>query len=165
VTHQATTPAMNAEARETLRRLAEQATKGPWQVFEGEHGRARHYFDVVKPDGEGGERDSAEVLGPNDPADAAYIAAANPAVVLALLDALDAREWRPIETAPKDGSAIIAYDPGGTFPNGGTNPACVGLASFATDQLNGSYWRGPGTPKGYPTHWQPLPPSPSPEER
>jgi hypothetical protein len=125
VTHQTPTPApMNAEARETLRRLAEQATKGPWvqgwwtgqaesmcdcsrkgkliakvpqtqypgsgpfHVHETDFIEDEHALSSATPmDRVAGNYDYEEG-GIINAHDAAYIAAANPAVVLALLDAL-----------------------------------------------------------------------------
>lgn len=46
-------------------------------------------------------------------------------------------QWQPIETAPRDGCSVIAYQPGSTYPNGITFPATVGLASWSNgDALN-----------------------------
>ena len=71
-------------------------------------------------------------------------------------DAARQSEWQPIETAPKDGTPIIAYRP--------TKPPHV----------EGMYWAGPGGEGGAwywhydgdgptstpPTHWMPLPTPP-----
>jgi hypothetical protein len=138
VTHQTPTPApMNAEARETLRRLAEQATKGPWvqgwwtgqaesmcdcsrkgkliakvpqtqypgsgpfHVHETDFIEDEHALSSATPmDRVAGNYDYEEG-GIINAHDAAYIAAANPAVVLALLDALDAREREVAEAAQR----------------------------------------------------------------
>lgn len=65
--------------------------------------------------------------------------------------------WQPIETAPKDGTVILACDEwGGMFvvkwtacgPKGQWDLTEVG--SYATDA-----W-----PSSDPTHWMPLPPPP-----
>ena len=77
-------------------------------------------------------------------------------------------EWKPIETAPKDGEAVLLYKPNermvGEYiltgywgewpeeeecwlPSGGGGP--LGYHSKVT-----------GTPQGYPTHWMPLPTPP-----
>ena len=96
---------------------------------------------------------------------ATYTAAEKASFVLRTLadqgerDAKDAArqsEWQPIETAPKDGTPIIAYRP--------TKPPHV----------EGMYWAGPGGEGGAwywhydgdgptstpPTHWMPLPTPP-----
>ncbi len=73
-----------------------------------------------------------------------------------------AEGWQPIETAPKDGTTIIAYEPGGTYPSGNAFPACVGTAYWRNaDTLNPGMWCGPYNPRDYPTHWMPLPVPPS----
>ncbi len=80
---------------------------------------------------------------------------------LALSEPQAAQDWQPIETAPKDGTTIIAYSPGGTYQNGIAYPACVGTAYWRNaDTLNPGMWCGPYNPRGYPTHWQPMPAPP-----
>lgn len=70
--------------------------------------------------------------------------------------------WQRIETAPRDGRPIIAYQPGGTYGNGVTYPACVGMANWIkADSLNPGHWSGPYNPRDYPTHWMPFPDPPS----
>lgn len=63
--------------------------------------------------------------------------------------------WQPIATAPKDGTPIIAYQPGGKYCNGHEYPACVGLSHWYGDG-----WEGPYNPRDFPTHWMPLPAPP-----
>lgn len=81
---------------------------------------------------------------------------------------LQAGGWQPIETAPKDGEAVLLYKPDerrvgeyiiagyfGEWPGDGECwIACAGkpLGYF-------SEWQQ--APQGYPTHWQPLPAPPS----
>ena len=73
----------------------------------------------------------------------------------------DKAAWQDISTAPKDGRLIIAYQPGGTFHNGITYPATVGIASWREpDGMNPGMWCGPYNPRDYPTHWMPLPSPP-----
>lgn len=59
-------------------------------------------------------------------------------------------EWQPIETAPRDGSKVLAYDPGW----------CGGTMAIAR-WWDGEFRTGnlPGE-EMYPTHWMPLPPPP-----
>lgn len=61
-------------------------------------------------------------------------------------------EWQPIETAPKDGTEIIACQSG--------TPE-VGLILWDADEAcwlePADEWSGPNW---LPTHWMPLPPSP-----
>lgn len=103
--------------------------------------------------------------GPTSPLHAQYIAAVKPSNILRLLshiDALKAERWEPIETAPKDGTPIIAY--------------CVHTnAKYATNSIqegweypviakwidhNGGGWTWHGMAGTF-THWRPLPAPPS----
>ncbi len=62
-------------------------------------------------------------------------------------------EWQPIETAPKDGTAMLVHDEGAVF-----------IAVFDEDE--GAWMDIAGAP-GYqrvepaPTHWMPLPDPPA----
>ncbi len=76
-------------------------------------------------------------------------------IVAQLAAALDARQWQPIETAPKDGTELIVYGSTGHY---GTNNANCIFACFHRGQ-----WRT--LIKGHalkpaPTHWMPLPTPP-----
>lgn len=62
----------------------------------------------------------------------------------------DLRDWKPIETAPKDGSDFLALIPWQT-----KHHQMVGC--FAPD---GRFRSWPGRMKYEPTYWQPLPPYP-----
>lgn len=74
-------PELTAKQRAELRRLAEAATPGEWRARGNEvlNGGQNRKPIVTRPDHQG-------------MADADYIAAANPATVLSLLDALEAAE-------------------------------------------------------------------------
>lgn len=50
----------------------------------------------------------------------------------------------PIETAPRDGTAVLIYDPS---------------IGWMESRWNGRYWVFSGRPV-QPTHWLPLPPAP-----
>ncbi|MEG6222094.1 ead/Ea22-like family protein, partial [Enterobacter hormaechei] len=77
-------PMSNIDKR-ALREAAEKATKGQWAVeFDDE---------VYSTDGVNNEQ-IAMVFSENEVRDAAFIAAANPATVLALLDELEAKDRR-----------------------------------------------------------------------
>lgn len=114
---------MNTETRAQLRALAEKATKGPWQ-----QGKFAGDFDMVRqatwePCGIEGHDDcsigqsihleSEPIFLPNvsHPGrardNARFIAAANPVVILALLDELDAIEAKS-RTAERERCAQIA---------------------------------------------------------
>ncbi|GBE72755.1 hypothetical protein EKINANG_44050 [Enterobacter sp. KINAN-G] len=74
--------------KQALREAAEKATKGQWAVeFDDE---------IYSTDGVNNEQ-IAMVFSENEVRDAAFIAAANPATVLALLDELEAAEKRIAE--------------------------------------------------------------------
>jgi hypothetical protein len=75
-----------------------------------------------------------------------------------------ATAWMPIETAPKDGTRILAYQPDGQWR--GNNPD-------RRERQEVVYWHQPGNPAadGFwmpylrPTHWMPLPAPPTAEGR
>lgn len=71
----------------------------------------------------------------------------------AAITAYEAAQWQPIETAPKDGTPILAYEPG--------EVPCVVQALRYNGHL---IWQAccydmEGLNK--PTHWRPLPPPPA----
>jgi hypothetical protein len=70
-----------------------------------------------------------------------------------LVEAKAKVEWRPIETAPKDGTRVMLGWPGGGVRYG-----------FYLNNTNWKGWRGPSMelpfPSPPPTHWVPLPPPP-----
>ena len=97
-------------------------------------------------------------------------------------------EWKPIKTAPKDGTIILVYDPDGIEPGRSDFESWPELtvkifpARFDCDHPNGppcwkwtcpfgemTSWPSDGpsynlaTPK--PTHWMPLPEPPDPQSR
>ena len=77
-------------------------------------------------------------------------------------------EWQPIETAPKDGTRVLLYRPGG-WPS-----ARVTVGNYSDERYHTRprpYWthdleRMEGkvaTRHRQPTHWMPLPAPPAPE--
>lgn len=70
-----------------LEALATAATPGEWGAARHEHGRTRYRWDVIAPiDGHPANMVIAEMPGgPNDKANASYIAAVPPGVVLGLI--------------------------------------------------------------------------------
>lgn len=80
--------------------------------------------------------------------------------------------WRPIETAPRDGTHILAYDPEGLH---GPVLAVVYWyvhrgETFKEAEIEGLYrkeiyehdwWEGAGYTPFRATHWQPLPTPPA----
>lgn len=73
-----------------------------------------------------------------------------------------ADSWQPIETAPKDGSRILVYQPPNMWRR---HPASTGERE---EFIQVVYWHQPGNPErnGFwtptirPTHWMPLPDPP-----
>jgi hypothetical protein len=166
---------------EQLRALALAATPGPW-LKEGhtiytlvhfgwrkgvEQFKNRFWASVYK---------DVECPEEERQANVDFIAAANPAAILALLDEMaelrkDA-EWRPIETAPKDGTLLICW----------VSAVCYGETDEGqqyqqdVSQVDFCSWRNgpPDLPEhGYfdpccgqigdsqdVTHWKPLPAPP-----
>ena len=74
-----------------LRRLAEAATPGPWDCYRPHPAYRAYSVDQVMPEGHLGET-VAVTEDTNADANGLYIAAANPAAVLALLDAAAERD-------------------------------------------------------------------------
>ena len=76
-------------------------------------------------------------------------------------------EWQPIETAPKDGKAVLLYKPDermvGEYTIAGYWGEWPGHEDgwIACDgKPQGYYSNVAGGRQGYPTHWMPLPPPP-----
>ena len=68
-----------------------------------------------------------------------------------LLYDVKARTWQPIETAPKDGTKVLAFD-----GLGKTRPFALVMkfnVDVWEDTLEGMSWE--------PSHWMPLPPPPA----
>lgn len=59
--------------------------------------------------------------------------------------------WQPIETAPKDGTVVIGYDPSGAYAT---------RSGFEFMRWLDGQWCDPETHRMYPTHWMPLPDPP-----
>lgn len=91
---------MTALNKQTLRQLAEKATQGEWCV-DDRHG-------VLADAGLNGNYYIASCSGPDHRANKQFIAAVNPAAVLALLDELEAAERRIAELSANNDSAVKA---------------------------------------------------------
>jgi len=64
-------------------------------------------------------------------------------------------EWRPIETAPKDGTFLLLFDP--------HNDRTITVGFWSTQGLGPEWARWVSIPGAFgrkPTHWLPLPPPP-----
>jgi predicted RNA-binding Zn-ribbon protein involved in translation (DUF1610 family) len=74
-------------------------------------------------------------------------------------DMREAAGWQPIETAPKDGTAIIGYRKG--MPCRVGNPP-IAVISWFEDGFPKGWWgpTGDSVIMRYPTHWQALPTEP-----
>ncbi len=74
--------------------------------------------------------------------------------------------WRPIETAPKDGTVILAYRPGeGVFTaHFIAADVALGLCHPNVSEVEPQWWSTDGgdlsSPGMMPTHWMPLPEAP-----
>lgn len=132
---------LSPEARQQLRALCEAATPGPWEHLEAS--------DAVW------SADDDELIAetPDQVADAAYIAAAHPGVVLRLLAEVErleqAQTWQPIATAPTDGTIVLL--------------CTAGWHKCEEGWFEGDGWH---TDWNYidPTHWLPLPAPPAPPQ-
>lgn len=62
-------------------------------------------------------------------------------------------DWQPIETAPKDGTQILAWD-------GFNFDLCEWSAPERRPQ-DACWWIDNDKGSMHPTHWQPLPPPPT----
>lgn len=63
--------------------------------------------------------------------------------------------WRPIETAPKDGTLVLLHDPRAAkrrVKTGSWLPPEAGWAVYGFKDVHGCFFE--------PTHWQPLPAPP-----
>lgn len=73
-------------------------------------------------------------------------------------------EWRPIETAPKDGTIILVtgwnYGKPGTERHYAIASYAGGVWAEGSDWVEDSEWNKPGVLK-YLTHWMPLPQPPN----
>lgn len=67
-------------------------------------------------------------------------------------------KWQPIETAPKDGTHIIAWRATAKPPH------CESMYFVPYDEDGNGLWHwvqdGDSPSENFPTHWMPLPPPP-----
>jgi hypothetical protein len=71
-------------------------------------------------------------------------------------------DWQPIETAPKDGTAILAY-----YPDKAGFTARQDVVPVFWSGWGGGVWENStsgGKPFQQPTHWMPLPGPPAAEQ-
>ena len=66
--------------------------------------------------------------------------------------------WRPIETAPKDGTGFLYHEPVSD------NHRIVGSGYFDGDCFRAVDFFNPDDPAVTPTHWMPLPTPPAAKE-
>lgn len=70
-------------------------------------------------------------------------------------------EWMPIETAPKDGSTILAFEPGYGLGDG---KGVIATVHWLNADWSEACWACPldlGKVFDLPTHWMPLPTPPA----
>lgn len=149
-----------------LRELAEKATPGPWNNEHEFTVAAEHTNNIAMcrmASVASGWAGTSYVTPERVYSNAAYIAAANPATMTALLDELERlrNPWQPIATAPRDGTVVmlwlrspwseplIAYwfEPWGNWQLQGYRP------DSREDEIS-------GIGANVPSHWMPLPAAP-----
>jgi hypothetical protein len=84
-----------SEQLDALRKLAEEATEGPWAASGPEFDGSPVYDNAVvvnNPDSERHDYQICSSSSPQSPSDMEYIAAFNPVTAVALLDRIDALE-------------------------------------------------------------------------
>jgi hypothetical protein len=67
-------------------------------------------------------------------------------------------EWQPIETAPKDGTELLGYQPARA-----TIAAAIYVMRWEDRGISGPAWyesESEGQERFFPTHWMRLPPPP-----
>jgi hypothetical protein len=78
---------------------------------------------------------------------------ASPDLAAEIADACDAAlgmmGWRGMESAPRDGTPVLVFSPGGPEPH-------INVAHWAIDAACGDWWWLDAAP----THWMPLPEPP-----
>ncbi|MGB6230739.1 MAG: hypothetical protein WBF53_11515 [Litorimonas sp.] len=146
------TPPLTPDA---VREMLAEATPGPWKLALNPEG------DYIICQDATGDALATEWFGsvPNT-----QLMSATPALAQAWLDAV---EWRPIETAPKDGTRILTCRPG-AVPAVSFWQTHFGESRFGEDPETfmeqahfEEYWQACDY---QPTHWRPLPQPPSPQE-
>ena len=146
---------------ESLEAKAKAATPGPWR-YGYEPGFCGELIDPI------GEMIASFA---DEPAarDANFIAAANPKAILALIRELrearaavaaEREAWKPIETAPRDGTVILLGSRGGCWIGkwlqiygSGYRPENPWSSLMLNHNHMGEKWMQP-------THWMPLPQPP-----
>jgi len=168
---------------ERLRELQAKATPGPlvlatsnsWRRIVSAHRSIEVCVPCTQPDGH------PDLYFPNGGPDGPDVTLLLEAwnALAALLDEIDAlraelqaRQWRPIETAPKDGTEILAWrDDCGQFIASYTSPSAFPLTQAELDQTDEetlfaedwfTQWPQALRLEGSecPTAWMPLPPAP-----
>lgn len=67
-------------------------------------------------------------------------------------------EWKPIETAPKDGSTLFLHS---SKPDDHGYPWGVLMGGWDGDKWDLSHWKGASSDGFEPEHWMPLPAPPT----
>lgn len=130
---------MNQEQRAALRKLAEEATPGPWHVFDRSvcEGYTK-YFGVDS------EQDSIvlwdEFGGVIARQDAAHIAAANPSTILQLLDYIETLEKDAAQQRTAEACAKVC-EAGRSEDGDGQHPAWYAGFDMCIDTIRNEEWR------------------------
>lgn len=66
-------------------------------------------------------------------------------------------DWQPIETAPKDGTAILTCERGNYARS-------IRVCWWVVDQYQGVFWQDDADSEPNPTHWCPIPAPPPPTD-
>ena len=143
---------MSALDLDALLALCDDATPGPWVYEEHPHDEFGYYSDVSHALGGdiGDPSQRFSLLDRCEDSNHRFIAAAREAVpaLITRLRAAEARTaWQPIETAPRDGTLVLAWHPHWGGPDA---VRCSSRGQWTADWL----------PTCAPTHWQPLPAAP-----
>ena len=70
--------------------------------------------------------------------------------------------WRPIETAPKDGTQVLVFSGHSEDTRG--NGSGIYIAGWSDDPLGGDFYEFIDSPSPLePSHWQPRPAAPIPD--
>lgn len=72
-------------------------------------------------------------------------------------------DWQPIETAPKDGMAILAWSPKAVSEGKLTSSNGIAIACWRSDRAKYGFvgWNAFNDQFWPPTHWAPLPKPPT----
>lgn len=148
---------MDKKQREELRELAEISNKKEWRISSYGGGEYVKHWQIYGPSFH------TDTANDHDLSDMKYVVAAQPKHILSLLDNIESEEWKPIETAPKDGTKILTFNGNGGGYNGMSGEGEI-KGDIAVSCWDDDKWMLPhccdGVSYNEPTHWKPLPAPP-----